>query len=460
MNFKKSRPLLFCDASASDPCRGLDRVVLWRDGEPIKSRRLLAQAEGLARRLPGSTHVINCCEERQNFVVALLAAMLCKQITLLPNDRTERSIELLHQTYRSLYVASDSDVAFGGIESIRLDLATADDTEETVKIPDLPEELPAVIAFTSGTTGQPQANPKAFGLLAKTAELIADRFSFWGPLSPNLVATVPPQHMYGLETTIALTLWGPAAVDCRRPFFPADVADCLTSLPEPRVLITTPVHLRAILGSKAALPKLEMIISATAPLSTDLAQQAETRYETQVMEIFGFSEAGTIATRRTLAGSAWTMCDELELREEGDSTLVDAEHFAKPLKFNDKIEVISPTCFRHLGREADSINVAGKRASLAGLNSILSEIPGVEDGVFHPISQDDEKQTIRLAAFIVAPQAQRDSINAALKARIDSAFWPRQTFFIKSLPRSETGKLSHSALSVLLKNQQPKNQHD
>ena len=46
-----------------------------------------------------------------------------------------------------------------------------------------------------------------------------------------LVATVPPQHMYGFESTVLIALVGGAAFDAGRPFYPADVAAALARLP-------------------------------------------------------------------------------------------------------------------------------------------------------------------------------------------------------------------------------------
>jgi hypothetical protein len=50
----------------------------------------------------------------------------------------------------------------------------------------------------------------------------------------TLVATVPVQHSYGLESSALLAMLGGAAFDSGRPFFPADVAQALASVPRPR----------------------------------------------------------------------------------------------------------------------------------------------------------------------------------------------------------------------------------
>ena len=36
-----------------------------------------------------------------------------------------------------------------------------------------------------------------------------------------------------------------------------------------------------------------------------------------------------------------------------------------------------------LGRQADLVKIGGRRASLAGLNLLLQDLPGLHDGVFY-----------------------------------------------------------------------------
>ena len=68
-----------------------------------------------------------------------------------------------------------------------------------------------------------------------------------------------------------------------------DIARALAAMPEPRLLATTPVHLRALVESGVALPPLCGIVSATAPLSQELAAAAAARFACEVREMFGLS---------------------------------------------------------------------------------------------------------------------------------------------------------------------------
>jgi acyl-coenzyme A synthetase/AMP-(fatty) acid ligase len=105
--------------------------------------------------------------------------------------------------------------------------------------------------------------------------------------------------------------------------------------------------------------------------------------------------------------------------------------------------------FRLLGRKSDMIKLAGKRASLAGLNRVLNDIAGVTDGVFLLAEDAEHKPVARLTAFVVAPERTTDEILAALRQRIEAAFLPRRIVKVDRLPRNSYGKLPATAMAEL-----------
>ena len=426
------------------------QVAVWREGRPLTRAALLFEAHRLAEELPNRAYVLNACAMRDAFMVAFLAAMLRGQITVLPNDRSRHVSVALLARCPGLYCLSDASSPHEGLETWPIKLGHPG-TPSHQSVPAIPGDQTAAIAFTSGSTGDPQPNVKSVGMLATTARLIADRFQFSQSGPTAILATVPPQHMYGLETSVALPLWAGLCVHAARPLYPADVTAALSALPSPRVLVTTPIHLRALLAAGLELPRLHSVISATAPLSREMAQQAEQSFETPVFEIFGFTEAGTIATRRTIAGERWHTCDGLTLRQKNEVCVVQAHHFPAPVPMNDLVELISPEEFVLLGRTSDNISIVGKRASLSGLNSILTSIAGVVDGTFYLSEQSDGSKVERLVAFVVAPGRSQDKIRADLQRSIDPTFMPRQIYLVPSLPRSATGKLPRTDLASLAK---------
>lgn len=430
------------------PPTAQERLAVWHEGAAITQAGLLLQALELAESLPDKAYAVNACATRYGFMQAFLATLLRGQVMILPSDRSPGMIAKLRADYPSLCSLNDDATGFEGLEAhpVSLEIPKA---RYTGQIPEVPMARDAVVVFTSGSTGAPVPLKKSPALLAATGALIAKRFAWSGPTPASILATVPSQHMYGLETSIAVPLWGEAAVHSAKPLYPADIAAALASLPAPRVLVTTPIHLNALVKTKTALPPLQQVISATAPLTNELAAKVEQLYDTAVCEIFGFSEAGTIATRRTVEGPLWHTCDGLKLQQNSDGCTIDAPHYPAAVAVNDIIEVLSPETFTLRGRPTDLINIAGKRASLSGLNNLLTALPGVQDGAFF-LGDAAEDKVARLVAFVVSDNLSVSAVRTALRREIDSAFLPRHIYLVPELPRSETGKLPQSALSALV----------
>jgi acyl-coenzyme A synthetase/AMP-(fatty) acid ligase len=260
-----------------------------------------------------------------------------------------------------------------------------------------------------------------------------------------LVGTVPPQHVFGLEATVLMVMQGGFALHARRPFYPADVRAELASLPRPRGLVTTPVHLRVLLAEPDDLPPADFLLCATAPLSPQLAAQAEARFGAPLYEIYGCTESGGIASRRTTETGEWRAMRDVALRTDGRGTWVKGGHVESEILLADVIELRGRAKFLLHGRTADLVNIAGKRTSLAHLNYHLNSIEGVRDGAFVVPEQEGEAVT-RLAAYVVAPGLSSEALMNALRQRIDAAFLPRPLHFVEALPRNETGKLPRQAL--------------
>ena len=256
--------------------------------------------------------------------------------------------------------------------------------------------------------------------------------------------------MYGFESSVLIAMQGGVQMHAAKPFFPADIRAILKEIPGARALVTTPVHLRALLASNTQLPKLELIVCATAPLSREMALQAEACFAAPLLEVYGFTEAGQIASRHTARTNEWQTFDGLVLHQKDDMTYVSGGHVAGELPLNDITELRSDTHFLLHGRMADLINIAGKRTSLVSLNHQLNSIEGVLDGVFF-MPDEGVENTARLTAFVVAPALDIRDILKALRLLVDAVFLPRPLHKVDALPRNATGKLPRSVLNKLLR---------
>ena len=133
-----------------------------------------------------------------------------------------------------------------------------------------------------------------------------------------------------------------------------------------------------------------------------------------------------------------------------DGTVVHASHLAQPVGLADLVTVQPDGCFELRGRNADLLEIAGKRASLSDLNRKLLAVDGVVDGVVLQLDGVDGAGVRRIAALVVAPGLDEATILRALREQLDPVFLPRRLRCVDQLPRNDTGKLPREALLALL----------
>ena len=416
--------------------RGPDETLAFSADGPVRVSRFVEQAVGLARILPDRQYVINLLSDRYQYLLGFCAAALAGQCTLMPPNRLPQTLERLRNDYPDCHVLGEDKRPIVGFP---------DASAETLRdAPLIAADQLCAIAFTSGSTGRPKPNAKYWRTLRVGSKCNAGLLLDECTERVNLLATVPPQHMWGMEMSILLPLFAAIAVSHRTPFFPQDIAEALATLPEPRALVSSPVHLEALVKSGVTLPDVSDIFTATAPLSVALARVLEERFNTTVTDVFGCSETGVLAARRTSRETNWRLSDGFRMTSGVDGTLVHGSHLPAEVMIPDVIEPLADNEFRWLGRHQDMINIAGKRGSLAELNQYLTAMPGVNDGViFMPENGE------RLAAVVVAPGVSSSDIRNYLGSRIEAVFLPRPIHLVASLPRQETGKLARKAVLEL-----------
>ena len=456
-------------ALAPLPCAATpERAIAWRNGRAVRVAEFLAEVQALAQRLPQAEAAVNLCEDRYAFLVAFAALALRGQTNLLPPSRAPHAVDEVLAAHPGSY--SLGDVAldpppphylhFDPLDLSRSPIHEREDPPADIPVrafqgaagaPCIDPELTVAIGYTSGSTGTPKANPKRWDKLSiSNAHNDALLRSIAGG-AYTVVATVPPQHMYGLEFSVLLPLLSDVAVHAAKPFFPRDIAHALAEVPAPRVLVTTPVHLRALVEEALPLPPLAAIVSATAPMPRELARAAEDLFAAPVQEVFGSTETCVIAHRRTAGEECFTLYPGVALHPQPDGALVDAPQLRQPVALADLVEPICSQQFRLCGRNADLLEIAGKRASLGDLTRKLLAVPGVRDGAMLQLDESDRSGVRRIAALAVAPGMTSADILAELRRAIDPVFLPRRLKLVDALPRSDTGKLPRAAMLEMLR---------
>ena len=426
-----------------------EQTVAWQDGTAVSARQFLADVAHLAARLPQGKHLLNMCSDRYHFTVGLAAAIVSDKVSLLPPSHTAEMVGQLLRYAPDVFCLSEQAQPSIALPQMLYPLIPGS-AADTFSIPQIDASQCIAVVFTSGSTGIPQPYAKTWGAVIHSVKAEAARLGLTADAGCTLIGTVPPQHMYGLESTVLMALLSGNALGNQQPFYPADICAAIAAVPAPRVLISSPVHLRTLLDSGLQPAKLALVVSATAPLSTELAHDIEARCAAPLLEIYGSTETGLIATRRPTLGEEWQLLPGISIIAEGERVQASSAYITPPIAMHDIIVPTAADRFLLHGRTADLVNIAGKRNSLANLDHQLNSIPGVVDGAFYMPDESSLDRVTRLAAFVVAPALDTQHLLAALRERIDAVFLPRPLIFVDKLPRNRTGKLPRAALQALL----------
>ena len=420
--------------------RGASHDRTWRD--------IHSAARALAEDIDGSAAIANFCDSRAGFFIVLLAALRRGARVVLPPSSGQAEIAAMIDALEDPLVIVDSPAALQALPPgtrgrlLRLDAGGAVRDDAGLAWAG-PLRAQAVRLHTSGSTGRPQAQERTIEQLVLGSRSLT---SGWlGYLDAGaealaaVVCSVPSQHMFGLEMAAMLPLVHGVPVFEGQPLLPADVCGAFEALDGGGMWVATPLHLRAMARAGARLPNCRLVVSSTMPLAPALAAEVEALCEAPVVEIYGSTETGALAVRRTAVESAWRALAGVRLVPREEDTEAWGEHFASPRGLADRIELEADGSFRLVGRQADMIKVAGRRTSLAALNLLLADVPGLGDAVF--FQPTDAGPAARLVLIHAGEPVERRVIESWLRERMDAVFLPRATIRVERLPRSATGKL-------------------
>ena len=417
---------------------------------PVSTQQFLDHVKAIADSLPGNRYAINLCENRYLFLVTFCAAIFRGQTNLLPQNKNEATQRQFLNEYPDSFIIHDGEDSADTARSVAIaDIVVEGNNDALDTVPQIDDDHLACISFTSGSTGRAKPNLKYWRTLHQSTA-INSRFML--PDIPDTLyqlATMPAQHMWGLETSALIPLFANVCLSDAKPLFPQDIIDTLNMLPRPRMLVSTPVHLRALTAVPVEDADVRTILCATSPLTPELAGDIEQQFCAPLLEVYGCSEVGSMAIRRTASQHAWRRFDGITFEQDNEKTVASAEHLPVSTELQDFIQPVDEHHFTLAGRATDLIKIAGKRGSLFEINQTLLRFSGLIDGiVIHP---DSTRAVTRLCAIVsLKPGIEKSELIGFLKESLDNAFVPRPIYVVDTLPRESNGKLLKTSVDALL----------
>lgn len=413
-------------------------------GRPVSVGQFRADVERLRARMSAPGDTLLSCSGRYAFSVGLLASWLASRAVILPPNQLTDDLAAIRRRY-TIGLECDTDWA-----------AQLSGSAEPVQHGEwrlaLDGDLPAAKLFTSGSTGAPKSTTKTLANLLDEAHAIAKQLDW--PAAP-VVASVPPQHLYGLTFSLLLPwVLGSCWVD-DMPLYPGDVAESLQRNAA-GTLISVPAQYQALLDSNDTRLDGIRCVSAAAPLPSQLARTWRQRHGGDIIEIYGSTETGVIAHRQQLLEPGWQAFPGVRLSTQQDLLQVESAfvstEFNRQFQTADRVTPPRQGRFELLGRADKVVKIAGKRISLNNIEANIRACSGVAEVAVIAVPAKGVVRNLAIWAAVVADQnlpLSAAQLRSALRDKLDSVAIPRRLLLVDSLPRTASGKLPGTAVAGL-----------
>jgi acyl-coenzyme A synthetase/AMP-(fatty) acid ligase len=449
----------------------------WHFGE------LIARSAGLsgamaARGVERGDAVMTLIGSRIEWVLAMLACFRMGAVAMPCNPQLRRKdLELRVKAAQPKLCIGQEELLGelpAGVPTMNLvELAEALDEDFPQETPaslvDLDPEDPAVIIFTSGTTGDPK------GVIYPQRYLYGQRLQaeHWvGARKGDLAwcTAAPGWSKSTRNVFIAPWLGGATALIHDARFDPAERLDVIER-EGVTILCQAPTEYR-ILAKRAELrriPSLRRLISAGEPLNPEVIRLFRERLGMGIADGYGQTETGAItamapedddpghdgAMGRPLPGIETRIVDgELQVRPESVPSFF--SHYIGEPPFDgewwatgDHVREDDDGYLWFEGRDDDIIITAGYRVGPFEVESALVSHPAVAEAAAVP-APDDERGSVVRAIVVLASGEPSDRLATELQEHVKSVTapykYPRIVEFTEELPKTPSGKIRRADL--------------
>jgi len=344
--------------------------------------------------------------------------------------------------------------------------AAADSAANDVDWQSLDLDVPRLVLYTSGSSGQPVAIPKTLRQLDCEIATLESRFG--DRLGDALVqATVSHQHIYGLLFRVLWPLSAGRVFASDRLGYSEQIVAALAN--GQMTLIASPAMLKRIpetLDWSQARESLKAVFSSGGPLPSEAAESVSRLWGHAVIEVFGSTETGGIATRED-THSPWQAMPGVEIRIEQESLQIRSRHLPNDEWFETQDRARpAGEGFELLGRADRLIKLEERRVSLDAIERSLQAGPWA--AASRVLLLPPERT--RIAAVVVLTQVGRallesegrksfiERLRTALRGQVEAIAIPRRWRFVESLPANSEGKTTDAMLANLFRSIRPEPQ--
>jgi malonyl-CoA/methylmalonyl-CoA synthetase len=468
-----------------------DRTALQFPDRSLSYAQLSEAARAVAASLDGTGRMAVLAESRIETAVAVIGALVAG-VPVIPVNPKSGTSELEHIVSDAepdaIAVAPGSEVpeAFADRRRVEIDL-DGDLSCDGGDLPDPSDENPALIVYTSGTTGRPKGAVLPRRSIASNLDALAE---VWGWTDADVVAHgLPLFHVHGLVIGILGPVRrGGTALHIGR-FSPEGVQEALSG--RATMLFGVPTMYRRLADAAAESPELatalggaRLLVSGSAALPASEHARIEQLTGRGVVERYGMTETlmntAIHADAQPAPGTVGPPLPGVDIRlvdddggvlEGADDETIGEIQVRGPNLFLEYLNRPDATAeamrdgwfatgdmatrtaegyIRIVGRRAtDLIKSGGYKIGAGEIEGCLREHPAVEDAAVTGEADDDLGE--RVVAWIVlrdGASAQESELVDHVADQLAPHKRPRDVHFLDELPRNDMGKVQKARLGV------------
>ena len=351
------------------------------------------------------------------------------------------------------------------ILSPRLDLPDG----PTPRLDETERSAPALICYTSGTTGQPKGAVLSHANCLASAEGL--RLAWRLTDRDRLLLPLPLFHMHGLGVGLHGTLYAGGSAVLYRGFRPDDILEDIATFEASLFFgVPTMYHRLASHPRAEALARLRLCVSGSAPLPAALHRDIERVGGQRVLERYGMTETLMLVSNpyqgERRPGSVGLPLPGVELRLAGEPEQIEvrgpnvfsgyweraeanAAAFTKDGWFRTgDLGARDPDGYlRIVGRAKELIISGGFNVYPREVEDVLRENPAIEDVAV--VGEASDEWGERVAAYVVATEPiELAALRETVGDRLASFKHPRVLYRVAALPRNALGKVQKHRLSA------------
>ena len=392
-----------------------------------------------------------CAMDKGLVAAAFLAAMTCPVTLVIPHSFSESALSDMYHTIPFSKAITDQAIPFPPeVEPFIVDTQEMMKTEFSCGDLRSPDSV-FLKLFTGGSTGTPKIWSKTIRNMFGEAFFLSNKFNISS--DDRFAATVPPIHIYGLLFTVLVPLVASASVLDSVFTFPHEIHRSISN-GRATVLISIPIHYKALSGSGVQRASLRLAFSSAGKLNPVDGDAFFKQTGLCVTEIYGSTESGGIATRFGLeeGESSYFPYDCVDWKIKADRLFVRSD-FVSPEIFRtddgfidtgDQAEPVGKDRFKLIGRADRIVKVAGKRVDIEEVKNKINQLANVTDAiVISTKSQTGRKNEIWA---LVEGKVEKNELRQQLMAILEPCAMPRRIKIVANIPVSSTGKYDKAAI--------------